>query len=234
MAKNAVRNKNRKASASSKENGEAGFKDGEIKKAPQKKQKDIIYQVVSKRDSCVIKAYITFTYRVLHPSVSARLIIYGLIALLPGIFYFKDLFWRIFFAGIGIVLILLGFFRQYLSLWITKRNDPDYKSGVEYTYNFTESDAEFLKGKEVFSRLERYKDITNFYYDDDFYYLAIKGRDFFVIPKSAFTIGDAKEFEDFIYKKSKHTCRWIPDSISGRLKKRRVERAIAADKMMKK
>lgn len=234
MAKNAARTKKKEKAASSVKTDGAGLKDGEAKKGPQKKQKDIVYQVVSKRDSSVIKAYITFTYRVIHPTVSARLIIYGLIIGLPGIFYFKDLFWRVFFTGIGVTLILLGFFRQYISLWMTGRNDPDYKSGVEYTYNFTETDAEFLRGKEVFSRLDRYKDITNFYYDDDFYYLAIKGRDFFVIPKSSFTIGDPKDFEDFIYKKSKHTCRWIPDSFAGRMKKRRVERAIASDKIMKK
>lgn len=230
MAKNAARSK--KAQASEKKS-ELNNEKASVKESAPKKKRDVLYQIVTKKDSGVIKAYITFTYRVLHPSVSARLIIYGLIVGLPGIFFFKDLFWRIFFTGIGAALIILGFFRQYISLWITKRNDPDYKSGVEFTYNFTDADAEFLKGDEVFSRLDKYKDITNFYYDDAYYYLAIKSRDFFVIPKSAFTIGDAKEFEEFIYKKSKHTCRWIPDSFKGRMQKRRAERAIASDEMKK-
>ncbi len=195
------------------------------------RDKDPVYQVVTKRDSGVIKAYITFTYRVFHPGVSARLFIYGLLILLPGIFFFKDLFWKLFFIVIGIAVMLLAFFRQYISLWITRRNDPDYKAGTVFTYNFYDTDAEFLKGDTVFSRLAKYKDITNFYYDDDYYYLAIQGRDFFVIPKSAFTEGDPAGFEDFIYKKSKHTCRWIPDKFSDKMKKRRAERTIAAEKM---
>ena len=38
----------------------------------QTKPKDVLYQVKTKRDSGVLKAYITFTYRMLHPGVSAR------------------------------------------------------------------------------------------------------------------------------------------------------------------
>jgi hypothetical protein len=205
---------------------------GEVKEVRTEKtvsrDKDPIYQVVTKRDAGVIKAYITFTYRVFHPGVSARLFIYGLLILLPGLFFFKDLFWRLFFIVIGLAVILLAFFRQYISLWITKRNDPDYKAGTEFTYNFYDTDADFLKDGVRFSRLAKYKDITNFYYDDDYYYLAVTGRDFFVIPKSAFTIGDAAEFEEFIYKKSKHTCRWIPVKFSDQMKKRRAERTIAS------
>ena len=111
---------------------------------PQAKQKEVLYQVKTKRDSGVLKAYITFTYRMLHPGVSARLMLYGLVIALPGIFFFKDLYWKIFFTGIGVLMILLGLFRQYISLWMTKRNDPDHKSGAEFTYNFTVTDAPAL------------------------------------------------------------------------------------------
>ena len=192
------------------------------------KKRNILYQVKTKRDSGVIKAYITFTYRVLHPRVSSRLVIYGILVALPGIFFFKDLYWRCFFTGIGVAMILLGFFRQYISLAMTKKNDPDYINGTEFTYNFMENSAEFLRNGERFSKLAKYKDITNFYYDNDYYYLALISRDFFILPKAAFTIGDADEFEEFIYKKSKHTCRWIPTSFSDRMKKRRYARAVAS------
>ena len=204
--------------------------DGSGKKAQKKKKKkkrELQYQVKTKRDAGVIKAYITFTYRVLHPTVSARLMIYGFLVALPGIVFFKDVFWRVFFIAVGVMLILLGLFRQYISLAITKRNDPDYKSGAEFEYNFYEVGADFCKNGECFLELDKYKDITNFYYDDDYYYLAVRSRDFFVIPKDAFTVGDAVSFEEFIYKKSKHTCRWIPDKFSDRMKKRRAQRAVA-------
>ena len=244
MAKNKARRnrpkdpKNAAAEAQAKaEQSAAAEKPAKSQKAARESssagKKEALYRVVTKKDSGIIKAYITFTYRVFHPGVSARLFIYGLLILLPGVFFFKDPFWKVFFIAVGAAVILLAFFRQYISLAITKKNDPDYKSGAEFTYDFYESSAAFFKNGERFSQLDRYKDITNFYYDDRYYYLAIKGRDLFVIPKDRFTVGDPAEFEEFIYKKSKHSCRWIPDKFGDKLKKRRAERSIAAEKMSK-
>ncbi len=200
----------------------------------QEKPKEVLYQVRTKRDSGVIKAYITFTYRMLHPGVSARLMLYGLIVALPGIFFFKDLYWRIFFTGIGVLMILLGLFRQYISLWMTKRNDPDYKSGAEFTYDFTEKDADFLKNGERFSGIGKYKDITGFYHDDSYLYMGMKNKEIIVIPKDNFTIGDSASFEEFIYKKSKKTCHWLPDNFRDAMKQRRAQRAVQSGNMTKK
>lgn len=192
------------------------------KKKDDSQEKKIVYQIKTKRTSDVLKAYITFTYRIMHPSVSYRLMIYGLILLLPGIFYFKDLYWKIFFMVIGIALILLGFFRQYISLAMTKKNDPDYQSGAEFTYNFTANDADFLRNGEYVTGLSKYKDITRFYYDDKFYYLGVRERELYILPKAAFTIGDEKEFEEFIYKKCKVTCKWLPDNFKDQRKQRQA------------
>lgn len=200
----------------------------------QAKQKEVLYQVKTKRTGGVIKAYITFTYRVLHPGVSARLMLYGLLVALPGIFFFKDLYWKIFFTGIGILLILLGLFRQYISLWITKRNDPDYQKGTEFTYNFTVRDAEFLKDGERFSGIGKYSDVTGFYYDDSYLYMGLKNKEIIVIPKDSFTIGDPESFEEFIYKKSKKTCHWLPDNFRDAMKQRRAARAVSSGSMLKK
>ena len=200
----------------------------------QAKQKEVLYQVKTKRDSGVLKAYITFTYRMLHPGVSARLMLYGLIVALPGIFYFKDLYWKIFFTGIGVLMILLGLFRQYISLWMTKRNDPDYKSGAEFTYNFTIKDADFMKDGVRFSGLGNYKDITGFYHDDSYLYMGMKNKEIIVIPKDRFTIGDSDSFEEFIYKKSKKTCHWLPNNYRDAMKQRRAQRAVQSGNMLKK
>ena len=191
-----------------------------------------VYQLKTRRTSGIIKAYITFTYRIMHPGVTPRLILYGLLVAAPGIFFFKDLYWKVFFIAVGTFLILLGFFRQYISLAMTKKNDPDYRSGVEFTYDFYESSAAIRKGEEVFSTIPKYKDITAFYYDDRYYYLAL-AREIHVLPKDAFTIGEPSDFEEFIYKKSKKVCKWLPDKLSDRIKKRRAERAVASRTLKK-
>lgn len=239
MAKNKSRSNKSGAQSKPKDGAQAKPKDGAPKNnaakdaasgssgSAQAKPKEVLYQVKTKRDSGVIKAYITFTYRIMHPGVSARLMLYGLLVALPGIFFFKDLYWRVFFTGIGVLLILLGLFRQYISLWMTKRNDPDYQSGAEFTYNFTNSNAAFLKNGERFSGFGTYKDITGFYHDDSYLYMGLKSKELIVIPKSAFTIGDSDSFEEFIYKKSKKTCHWLPDNFRDAMKQRRAARAAA-------
>lgn len=193
----------------------------------EKKPAAAVFQLKTKRTSGIIKAYITFTYRLLHPGVTPRLILYGLLVAAPGIFFFKDLYWKVFFIAVGAAMILLGFFRQYISLAMTRKSDPDYKSGAEFRYDFYEASASFFKNDERFSGITKYKDITGFFYDDGYYYLGI-GKEVHVLPKNAFTIGEPADFEEFIYKKSKVICRWLPDKLSDRIKKRRAERAVAS------
>ena len=221
MAKNQSK-KNTSAKADP-QNGESA-KAAESKAA---KTASAVYQLKTKRTSGVLKAYITFTYRMLHPGVTPRLILYGLLVAAPGVFFFKDLYWKIFFIAVGAAMVLLGFFRQYISLAMTKKNDPDYKSGAEFTYDFYEASASFFKNGERFSGITKYKDITGFFYDDGYYYLGV-GKEVHVLPKNAFTIGEPAGFEEFIYKKSKVICRWLPDKLSDRIKKRRAERAVAS------
>ncbi len=196
------------------------------------KKKEVLYQIKTKRDSDVIKAFITFTYRVLHPGVTGRLIFIGILIAAPAIIA-KAMWLKILCLTVGGLLVLLGLFRQYISLAITKSKDAAYINGTDFTYNFTQTDAAFYADDQIFSTISKYKDITSFYYDDDFYYLGIRNKDFFVLPKSRFTIGDPSEFEDFIYKKSHRTCRWIPNKFSDRMKLRRAQRAVRDDQFLK-
>lgn len=197
-------------------------------KAP-KQPKEVLYQIRTKRDSGVLKAYITFTYRVFHPKVTARMVLYGLLIFVPG-FFVKAAALKIILWVLGGLVVLLGLFRQYISLALTKRSDEDHRNGIEFVYEFTKDDASFYRDGEL-SAYCRYKDIDALFYDEDYYYLSLKSREFFVIPMDRFTIGDPSTFGDFMYRKCKKVCRWIPVKISNRLKKMRSQRAIAREQM---
>jgi hypothetical protein len=226
MAKNASRKS--QPAGGGKKKGNSGTSD--IQKLKDKaKTRDVLYQVKTKRDEAVIKAFITFTYRVYHPGVTVRLIFLGLLIAAPSIIA-KAMWLKVTCLTVGALLILLGLFRQYISVALTKRNDPDYKSGVEYTYEFTSADASFYKGDELVAYINKYKAVMAFYYDEDFYYLAIANRDLFVLPKSRFTVGEPAEFEDFIYQKSKKTCKWIPNNFKDQMDKRRAYRQLNSNK----
>ncbi len=239
MAKNAGRRANaeskKKAQQEARTNKEINKRAAQerLPESENTKKKEVLYQVRTKRDSEVIKAYITFTYRVLHPGVTGRLVFIGALIAAPAIIA-KPMWLKITCLVVGLLLILLGLFRQYISLALTKRQDEAFRRGTEFTYDFTDSDAAFYMDGEIFNAISKYKDITSFFYDDKFYYMGVRNKDLFVLPKSRFTIGDAAEFEDFIYKKSRRTCKWIPDKFSDRMKLRRAYKTLQFEEEEKK
>ena len=182
------------------------------KKKTESEPKEVLYQVKTKRTSDVIKAYITFTYRVFHPKVTARMVLYGLLIFVPG-FFVKAQALKIVLWVTGALVVLLGLFRQYISLALTKKSDEDYRNGSEFEYEFTQNDASFFCNGE--------------------YYLSLKSRELFILPIDGFTIGDPSTFGDFMYKRCKKICRWIPVKFSNRIKKMRSQRAIARGQMNK-
>ena len=223
MAKNKTRSN--KTSSQAKPKNEAQ-KTSKVSDKP----KDVLYQIKTKRDSGVLKAYITFTYRVFHPKVTARMVLYGLLIIAPG-FVVKTQALKIILWVLGGLVVLLGLFRQYISLALTKRSDEDYRNGTEFVYEFTQNDASFFRDGELSVYSNRYKDIDAVFYDEDYYYLSLTSREFFVIPMDRFTIGDPSTFGDFMYKKCKKVCRWIPAKLGNKLKKYRSSRAVIRDQM---
>ena len=226
MAKN--KTKSSKTSSQAKPKAEA---QSSTAKASEK-QKEVLYQVRTKRDSGVLKAYITFTYRVFHPKVTARMVLYGLLIFVPG-FLVKAQALKITLWIIGGLVVLLGLFRQYISLALTKKSDEDYRNGTEFVYEFTQNDASFFRDGELTAYSSKYKDIDAVFYDEEYYYLSLTSREFFVIPMDRFTIGDPSTFGDFMYKRCKKVCRWIPVKFSNQLKKMRSQRAIAREQLKK-
>ena len=223
MAKNKTRSN--KTSSQAKPKNEAQ-KTSKVSDKP----KDVLYQIKTKRDSGVLKAYITFTYRVFHPKVTARMVLYGLLIIAPG-FVVKTQALKIILWVLGGLVVLLGLFRQYISLALTKRSDADYRNGTEFVYEFTQNDASFFRDGELSAYSNRYKDIDAVFYDEDYYYLSLTSREFFVIPMDRFTIGDPSTFGDFMYKRCKKVCRWIPAKLGNKLKKYRSGRAVVRDQM---
>ena len=96
-----------------------------------------------------------------------------------------------------------------------------------------ENIASFFRDGELSVYSSRYKDIDAVFYDEDYYYLSLTSREFFVIPMDRFTIGDPSAFGDFMYKRCKKVCRWIPARFSNKLKKMRSQRAIVREQMKK-
>lgn len=190
------------------------------------KEREVLYRVSTLRDAGILKAFITFNYRVFHPSVTSRMVLYGILMIVPG-FFVRVMWARIVLFVIGALTLLLAFARQYISLALTKRSDIDYRNRTAFIYDFTSADMSFYRNGQLMT-FAKYKDIAGFYYDDRYYYLGLTNHEFHILPKDRFVTGEWKDFEEFIYKKSRKTCRWIPDKFRDKLAKRRAARRIAA------
>ena len=174
-----------------------------------------LYQVSYKRDDEVLEAFITFDYRVVHPKVLLRSILYGIVFVTFGVVASSTVFSIICFL-LALLCFGLIIFRKRISLNMTKKDDQDYQNGVVYTYNFTENGARMLRNNKPEVYAKSYKNsVTAFFGDQTFYYIALTSNDLFVLPKNKFTIGDPDEFEKFIIKKTGREMRWIPYGIKG-------------------
>lgn len=178
-------------------------------------KKGPLYQVAYKRDDSVLEAFITFNYRVVHPKVLLRSILYAIVFITFGVVassaVFSAICFLLAFFCIGLVL-----FRKNISLSMTKKDDEDYQNGTVFTYNFTENGARMLRNNKPEVYAKSYKgSVKAFFGDQEFYYLALSSDDLFVLPKARFTIGDPEEFEKFIIEKTGLEMRWIPRGMKG-------------------
>ncbi|MBQ6388767.1 MAG: hypothetical protein IJH90_03940 [Mogibacterium sp.] len=216
-SKNSNKSDRNKINKNNAETIEAGVSDKNSSEAGSVKEdkNQLMYQVVTKRDESVLKAFITFNYRVVHPKVFLRSILYAVVFFTFGFVSGETVFGLICYT-IGTLCLCLALFRKYISLMLTKQDDTDYKNGTIFTYNFTNSGAQLLREDEPIVTMKNYrKSVTSFFSDQNFFYLGINKDDLFILPKDRFVVGDPSDFEGFIQSKTGKTSRWIPYGIKG-------------------
>lgn len=178
---------------------------------------EIKYKVVAKRDSDMIKAFLTFLNRVKNPRVTTNFIVFGLVIFFLPFTTTGQPILSVCCYIIGAFMVLMGFFRHYIPLSMMKKKDPDYISGTIYTYIFGNRDVQVFKGDELYLLAGSYQKITSFFNDEYYYYVGMNNDDLFVLPRNCFTVGDAAEFENYICDRSQMECRWIPVKIKNKL-----------------
>lgn len=179
--------------------------------------KNVKFEVITKRDVAMMKAFITFVNRVKHPRVSFNFIFFGLLIVFMPFTADTKLVFAVMCYVIGGFMVLMGLFRHYIPLMAAKTKDADYLEGVEYTYSFDKKDITVYRDGEVYMLVGSYQNVTSFFSDEYYYYLGVNNEDMFVLPKNRFTVGDAADFEVFITEKSNEKCRFIPVTIKNKL-----------------
>lgn len=167
------------------------------------------YVVNMKRDTKMMRTFVSFTNRVKHPRVTFNLFLIGamLVALplvnkqiaLPGV---------IIGYAMGTLLLLMAFFRYDLSVMLMKGN-PEVRENEIITYLFGNSGIRARHDKETES-MGYYKDVYRVWEDERHFYIGLESEDLLILPKTGFEEGDQGTFLDFILEKSGADYRWQP------------------------
>lgn len=167
------------------------------------------YVVRIRRDTALMMTFIKFQNRVSHPRVTFNLLVTGILfALVPTIVKGLALPGVIISYGMGALLILMGLFRQYLTLSMMK-NSPEIKENEEITYYFGNSGVRALRGVTE-ENMGYYKNIYRVWEDERTYYVGMNEEDLLILPKDKFETGNEKGFLEFILDKSGAEYRWTP------------------------
>lgn len=170
-----------------------------------------------RRDTDMMMTYIKFYNRVKHPRVTFNLIMTGiLLAVIPILVKNLALPGVIVCYGMGVLLVLVGLFRQYLSLSMMK-SDPKVKENEEITYLFGNTGVRVRQNGSV-DNMGYYKTVYRIWEDEKTYYVGMNEDDLLILPKTNFGQGEQKEFKEFILEKSGADYRWVPVQLGNKFK----------------
>ena len=158
------------------------------------------YVVETKRDTKLMLTFIEFKNRVEHPAATVYMIAMGV--MLIGLMYKQAdsiaMVGKVIGYIFGMVLVLMGLFRKYISVYLMKSNPQ---------VNGIRADKQ-QEGTEEY--LANYKEVYCVWEDEADFYLGMNNDDLIVLQKANFTTGEASLFKDFILEKSGAKYIWKP------------------------
>lgn len=191
------------------------------------------YIVYVKRDTALMKTFIEFKNRVEHPAATIYMVTMGV--MLIGLMYKQAesiaMAGRVIGYVFGALLILMGLFRKYISIYMMK-NNPQVHVDEEIQYLFGNAGIRAEKSTEdAEEHLGNYKDVYCVWEDEKSYYLGMNKDDLIVLPKANFRTGDASAFKGFILEKSGAKYIWKPAQIGNICKNAVLKARVRATQM---
>lgn len=180
-----------------------------------------IFKVDTKHTAGNLKEFILFIYRTQYPRVSRNFIFVGVVLLMASMvkkFNFsgstKAVFWIF-----GISCLLMGFFRHYIALVRTMNDDPAYRGGWKYSFQFTQKGIRVYTNGELEQAVGGYNHISALYEDEKNFYVKMDDNQVHLLPKKDFTEGSPDEFAAYIEERSRVERAWSPAQVKNRFKK---------------
>lgn len=186
------------------------------------------FKVVMKKDTEVMRDFISFTYRAQRSSGRYKLFV--LAAGLLVISYLASRDGNVtagFVIGmVGILMIVMGLLLPKIAVARLKKADLAYRNQIELTYVFGSGAMYVYENGELFQNVGGYSHISCFYGDEKNYYVGVNNDDLYLLPKKCFVEGNEEEFIDFIQEKSNEQYEFLPLTLKNKWFKYRVDAKI--------
>lgn len=184
------------------------------------------FKVVTKRTIKSVKDYILFVYRARYPKTTGHFIMIGILLMGPPLIL-EELRDNVTLVKammiIGAISLLMAFFRHYIAVFRTIKDDEAYKEGWELTYQFTQKGIYAYRNGEMEKNVGSYSHVTAIYSSEQYFYIEIDEEEMYVLPVKDFAEGAPGEFEEFITKKSNIACKWYPTTFRNKFAKWKID-----------
>ena len=176
------------------------------------------FKVVMKKDSEVLKDFISFTYRAKGASGRFKLRAFAIGLVVIGYLAAKggNTTQGAVISTVGIALLVFSLFLPQIAVWRLKRADLAYKNQTELTYAFTNGNIHVYENGELSQNVGGYSSVSCFYGDEKNYYVGVNNEDLYLLPKKAFVEGNVEEFQEFIERKSNEKFEFLPGTVKNK------------------
>lgn len=158
-----------------------------------------IYEVDTRHDERVLKAFIGFNTEMKASHAVFRLILLGICLFTMAYIAREYRVLSIVFAALGVLFVASAFGRKSLGVMKLKKVDPLYKNQTQIHMVFGHSGFVISTDE---TRNYKYGEIQGLYGDDNFFFMHTDDDELMVIPKADFTSGSAADFYHFIMDKT--------------------------------
>ncbi len=166
-----------------------------------------VYEVRTKHTKKVLEDFITFTFKMKNPTMTAMIAIFGICFYTLAYIGRDRLFLVIPCIILGTVIVVFAFTRKKIAFSKLSKNDPNYQNQSEICFVFGEREMTIENGTGDGIQHVKYGEIPFIYGDNNYFYISINNEMVHLIPKTDFTIGTPEGFYDFISNKTKQDVR---------------------------
>lgn len=161
-----------------------------------------VYEVKTVHTKKVLKDFVTFTYLMKNPAMTAMIIV------------FAACFYTLAYIGrdrpalyipciiLGTIVFLFALLRKYIAVGKLAKADPNFQNQTVIHLTFGEKEFTVEDAGQSGVQHLKYAEIAFIYADNEYYYISVNNEMIHMIPKGDFITGTSEEFYQFISNKT--------------------------------